>query len=123
MMTLVSSLGWFSHMVKIRIEFDHLIGVDSGEEFVVPWDSFTGQVPLINITGYITGRCILTVADGVRVSYNSIVVAIDQYLHYLDPYVSSEMCTRGGWVPDHIFVVLYPGHMTSCCHLHCVRYV
>ena len=113
MMTLASTLGWFSQMVTIRIEFDHPIGVDSGEEYIVPWDSFTGQLPLINITGYVTGRCILTVADGVRVSYNSIVMAIDQYLHYLDPYVSSEMCTRGGSIRDRIFVLscTCTGHM------------
>ena len=96
MMALASTLGWFSQLVTIRLEFDHPLGVDSGEEFIIPWDAFTGQVPLINMTESINGRCILTVTDGVRVSYTSIVLAIDQYLHYLDPYVSSEMCTRGG---------------------------
>ena len=92
--TLSSALGWFSRLVTITVDFDHPMGVDTGEEFIIPWDSFTGVVPLIDLTSYIRGRVVLTVPDGVRVKYTSIVFAIEQYLHYLDPFVSSDLCTR-----------------------------
>ena len=94
MQSISAALGWFSKLVTITVDFDHPMGVDHGQEYVVPWDSFSGTVPLVNLHGSVSGRITLVVADGVRVSYTALVVAIDQYIHFLDPFVSSDMCTR-----------------------------
>ena len=108
------------------------MGVDTGEEFIIPWDSFTGVAPLIDLTSHLRGRVCLTVPDGVRVKYTSIVLAIEQYLHYLDPFVSSDLCTRelvitpsssssSNWLEGitviHFALPLYPFQSMDDCHV------
>ena len=132
MKSISSALGWFSRLVTITVDFDHPTGIDTGEEFIIPWDSFTGVVPLIDLTSSIRGRVCLTVPDGVRVKYTSIVLTIEQYLHYLDPFVSSDLCTReltitpsstsSNWLEEGITVIhfelpLYPFQTMEDCRV------
>ena len=94
-------------------------------EFIIPWDSFTGQVAsfdtkgILSLTanktyhyivviskeqtnfssfflcaGNVSGRVKIVVGDGLKVWHTGLLLNIEQYLHYLDPFVSSDLCAR-----------------------------
>ena len=71
-------------------------GGNHGEEFIVPWDNFTGYVTMHDISDInharIRGRVIIKIMDGMRVWFSGIHISVDQYLHFLDPYIATEMC-------------------------------
>lgn len=47
-----------------------------------------------SLVGNISGRVKITVMDGMRIWHSGIVLNLEQYLHYLDPFVSSDLCAR-----------------------------
>ena len=46
MLAVASTLGWFSRIIQISIEFDGPYDTDSAEEFALPWDSFTDSASI-----------------------------------------------------------------------------
>eukprot|EP00596_Hydrurales_sp_CCMP1899_P010772 CAMPEP_0119048936 /NCGR_PEP_ID=MMETSP1177-20130426/61912_1 /TAXON_ID=2985 /ORGANISM="Ochromonas sp, Strain CCMP1899" /LENGTH=139 /DNA_ID=CAMNT_0007025511 /DNA_START=86 /DNA_END=501 /DNA_ORIENTATION=- len=94
MSTIASSLGWFSRIVTITVELDGPIVTDDGEEFIIPWDTFSGKVSLFDLNENVKGRVKIVVMDGTKVWHSGFTLNIEQYLHYLDPFVSSDLCAR-----------------------------
>jgi hypothetical protein len=69
-----STLGWFSKVLTLDIELDGPYTRDSGEEFVIPWDSFTGTVSQFDVEGNISGKVKIKVQDGVKIWHTGVKV-------------------------------------------------
>lgn len=48
----------------------------------------------IACAGNLSGRVKIVVGDGLKVWHTGLILNIEQYLHYLDPFVSSDLCAR-----------------------------
>jgi hypothetical protein len=100
--------GWFYSVFGISVEFDNAapLVVDDGEIFAVPWFSFNGQAYLysgddtvvrgtIKLNTYNNNREVwhggVTVRLSASFSAQIVQVSIQEYIHTLDPYVSTEV--------------------------------
>ena len=54
----------------------------------------TNKISFIASSGNVSGRIKIVVGNGLKVWHTGLILNVEQYLHYLDPFVSSDLCAR-----------------------------
>lgn len=116
--------GWFADVLEVTIKVDGPQTEEPGESYIIPWHPFKGTVTMCNITGVVTGKVVITAPAPHKVWHNGIKVLIEEYAHYVDPFVSTdygkmeEMIAPAGYIQGTVEFPYAINLESSPCHWH-----
>lgn len=116
--------GWFADVLEVTIKVDGPQTEEPGESYIIPWHPFKGTVTMCNITGIVTGKVVITAPAPHKVWHNGIKVLIEEYAHFVDPFVSTdygkleEIISPAGYIIGSMEFPFAINLENSTCHWH-----